>query len=688
MVDIERDAAQVYADAIQALRERKYSLADVTMVVNRSLWDFQRQPRGLTSFKGQRDYYTVLGYPEAGELDYDYYYKWYKRGGLAKRIVSLPAQDTWKRPPAVTEEGETETPFVQDWQSLVDRLGVWSVLTRADRLSGIYRYGVLVIGVAGDKRTSEPLEEGELDGPNDVLWLRPLSEAGAQIRSVVQDPQNPRFGLPETYTIDVSTVDAESSAIYHWTRIIHLAENRDNSEIFGTPRLETVINDLIDYLKLGGGTAEATWLNMRPGTVIKPEQGYKMTTSESDILDYIARYSHDPLRFLLMPYQGVDVSQIGTSDVPAAGDLIDKKLDAIAADTGIPKRVLMGSAAGQLASAQEDTRQWAGNIATRQKTYAEDEVLRMLIDRLIWTGGLTAPAQPYTVGMYNETSDMWEWPSIIDMTPLEQSDIVLRNAQARAALVNPSTGIKPSTTAEDRELLGLTPEPELTANLRVNQEEDDNPPDRGTFEDDIQETLRPVFVDFQQQAQQDIEQGRQPDYSALEAALLAALLLWLPQIARSRADEIQEQFMLQVDDAELDTAIARWAREYGEERARQLTETTRDLLRQAQQTADEEDRNAIIARAFGDARRENISITETTVAISAGLIALNVLYRTLYQVQADERWYTQADERVCPVCAPLHLKSRSVWESEFPNGPPAHPRCRCYTQVQRLRRVE
>lgn len=57
----------------------------------------------------------------------------------------------------------------------------------------------------------------------------------------------------------------------------------------------------------------------------------------------------------------------------------------------------------------------------------------------------------------------------------------------------------------------------------------------------------------------------------------------------------------------------------------------------------------------------------------------------------DLRWYTRADERVCPVCRPrngLVVASRERFQAEpdwdaFDGRPPIHFRCRCYTEVVR-----
>jgi len=51
------------------------------------------------------------------------------------------------------------------------------------------------------------------------------------------------------------------------------------------------------------------------------------------------------------------------------------------------------------------------------------------------------------------------------------------------------------------------------------------------------------------------------------------------------------------------------------------------------------------------------------------------------------RWYTSADDRVCPICSPLHLLFEDKWPSEAKSGSPLHVKCRCFVEWKR-RQIE
>lgn len=82
------------------------------------------------------------------------------------------------------------------------------------------------------------------------------------------------------------------------------------------------------------------------------------------------------------------------------------------------------------------------------------------------------------------------------------------------------------------------------------------------------------------------------------------------------------------------------------------------------------------------ARAESIAITETTRAFEAGKEAAVSAFETKHGVTVERIWRTKKDERVCPICYPLNLQPSAIWKVVFPDGPPAHPFCRCWIELK------
>jgi len=204
-------------------------------------------------------------------------------------------------------------------------------------------------------------------------------------------------------------------------------------------------------------------------------------------------------------------------------------------------------------------------------------------------------------------------------------------------------------------------------------------PDRGAFEDAIAVAVAAVLADFESEARPALEAETQPAFDALQAALLLALLPLFLQVAQQRVDEMMTTYNLHFDEAQIAVLVDEWAERYAAERATQLTATTRNLFARAAAAPDAVTAAQIIQRATSASRAESIGVTEVTAAISAGLLIFALLARRTHRYEFEPRWYTQEDERVClPICNPLHLARFAVWSVEFPQGPPAHPNCRCY----------
>jgi len=376
-----------------------------------------------TQFNGERDLYEVLGYER--EIHAEQYFEKYHRQDIAGKIVDLPAQDTWRRPPII-EDGEEDTsmadvksPFLQGIKFLVEKRRLWHFLQRADRLAGISRYGVLLIGTSGTDSLSKPLEGGLSDAA-DVIYLSPFTESSAAVQSLVTDPGNPRYRLPEMYSIRMG--EGFPTETVHWSRVIHIAEDLEEDEIYGRPRLERVYNRLDDLMKIVGGGSEANWLNVNRGLHADVRDDFDLDPSqEAALSDEIAEYVHGLRRVIRT--RGVDIEPLGTDVVDPSG-IFGSVISLISAASDIPQRILLGSERGELASSQ-DMATWAGAIASRQTQHAEPAILRPFIDRLIQAGALPAPS----AGKYEV-----EWPSLFEMSDMDRATLADKVASAVAKI--------------------------------------------------------------------------------------------------------------------------------------------------------------------------------------------------------------------------------------------------------------
>jgi hypothetical protein len=134
---------------------------------------------------------------------------------------------------------------------------------------------------------------------------------------------------------------------------------------------------------------------------------------------------------------------------------------------------------------------------------------------------------------------------------------------------------------------------------------------------------------------------------------------------------------------------ANWARRYTFDLVKGLNDTTRettaaelDHLRTQipaffERPMTRGDLEARLAEngLFGPARAEKIAVTEITRAAAEGERAVaDELAKT--GIIMVERWETNKDDLVCPICAPLDGKVLGDGWTRA-DGPPRHCRCRC-----------
>ena len=373
-------------------------------------------------FNGQRSLYDVLGYKV--DLTFSDYSAAYDRGDIAARIVDAAPISTWRRKPVVSNDGDPKkwTDFEIAWEKLAQKRRIFHYFERADKLSGIGEYGVLFIGTS-DVRKPEDLERpmSRLKGPDSILYLAPFTSESAEISETDSDTRSERYGLPSVYSIDFAqenNLTKSSKVSVHWSRVIHIAEGLRENDIYGVPRLKSVMNRLYDVDKIAGGSAEIFWQAAKRIMVLEAKDGFTATDENDAMTEMLDEIVHGLRRAI--DVQGYEVKTLEPSDVKP-DEAFRVSLALISSATGIPQRILLGSEQGKMASTQDEVN-WNGRIADRQLNFAEPVILRAFIDRLVMFGGLPRPENEYTV----------TWPSLFELSDKEKAQIGLLKSRSLA----------------------------------------------------------------------------------------------------------------------------------------------------------------------------------------------------------------------------------------------------------------
>lgn len=396
-------------------------------------------------YGGDRDLYQALGYKLI--LQYQDFLAQYVRQDMAKAIIDRPVKATWQGQLELVESQEAEkTPFEQAWYDLNKKLALRSLLSRVDRLTGIGRYGVLLLGL-DDVSSQEGFVNPVRAGGRELLYVKPFGEDSAKIDTFENNPNNERYGKPNIYTVQVADIASGSSSTVriHYSRVIHITDDNLESDIYGTPRLEAVFNRLMDIEKLVGGDAEMFWRGARPGFQGQVNPDYTMTEeTKQDLKDQIDEYEHNLRRILVN--EGVDLKALAQQIADPANHL-DVQLTCISAVTGIPKRILSGSERGELASTQ-DSGEWKTYVQSRREDHAEPHIIRPFVDKLIELKILPRP-----------TDYMVDWLDLFSISEKERVEIGKARANAiREYTTNPSAEALMSPEAFFEIGLGLSQE--------------------------------------------------------------------------------------------------------------------------------------------------------------------------------------------------------------------------------------
>ena len=133
-----------------------------------------------------------------------------------------------------------------------------------------------------------------------------------------------------------------------------------------------------------------------------------------------------------------------------------------------------------------------------------------------------------------------------------------------------------------------------------------------------------------------------------------------------------------------------WIEEHSTELIKDISETTRESLKDIITSAFEDGRTVddiaedIFDLVENEARAERIARTETMYASNEGQSLLwdQAVEEGLLTGKERQVWITTPDDRLCPICEPMEgveiaLDGEFDVDGEGIDGPPAHPNCRC-----------
>lgn len=388
-----------------------------------NLVDFARVNFGMgMTHGGKRDMWSIFGYPDTLGIA-DFRGK-YQRGDIATRIVNAFPNACWSNIPSIIEDEDEQdlTDWEQSVEDLFKALDFWKHIRKLDVLVNLGSYAVLYLGFADGKKLSEPVIKG-----TELKYLKPLAEDVARIKTYVTDMQDKRFGMPLIYEL---TLRDKSTVEVHYSRVIHVAERTLDDESVGQSILAPIWNKLLDLEKVAGGCAEIFWLNARAGLSLECEADADLgdDADKEALKKEIEAYQHNLSRFIKT--RGLKITPL-TQKIDSPKDQFDIIVSLIAGATSMPKRILLGNEAGELASSQDENN-WNNQIKDRQTNFCEPHILNRFVDYMIELGSLK-PVSDIQKGYE------WEWPSLVTLSEKDKAEIAAKKSGALAAYANSPT---------------------------------------------------------------------------------------------------------------------------------------------------------------------------------------------------------------------------------------------------------
>lgn len=365
-------------------------------------------------------------------------FKWlYNFDGLSRRIVNTFPDACWEQWPHVRDgEGTVTTPWEKEWNALCGdiQMDIPGQIRLLDRLTGIGHWGVMYFGLDDGKEPYEPVESLT----NKLMYVRAFDESMAKVITWDFDPHSPRYGQPLNYVLTFRTAQGgQQSFTCHWSRCLHVCENRVDSPINGTPRLEPILLRVLQIGMILSGSAHMYMRGGYPGYAIEVDSNQPMPPPEvmMETKRELLQLYHGFARWIAMRAGKIKTLEVQLKE-PA--EYLIAQYQAISAYTEIPMRVLLGSELAQLAS-EQDAANFERRVEARRAGQCACGILNPFILKLAELGVTIPPAGDVEVDWHGQSSD----------ERMEEAQIALIKMQILAGYCAPGSMI-PQLIPEDK----------------------------------------------------------------------------------------------------------------------------------------------------------------------------------------------------------------------------------------------
>ncbi len=322
----------------------------------------------------------------------------YEQDPIGRRIVTEPVSAAFRQgfdlaPPQDMDEDQAQAgeSQIREHLSGIDAI---ELLKKSFNWGRLYGRGGLMLGARDG--ASDPIEPLDYDSVREFPWVRELTSDEFAAHELDEDPDSPQYGLPESWTVTLSTGGA--SADVHRSRILLTGAipttraKRAENEWRDIPVLQAVYDDLRNFDSAKTGMAQM--LVDASQAVLKIQNLPGILADDPTLLKARLRILEMSRALHVMPIDaGSNVTapedfQFVERSFAGVADVFDRLLGALASGVGWPQTYLFGrSPAGENATGESDQDIWDDLVKADQDVYSS--YLQILVNLTASALGLT-----------------------------------------------------------------------------------------------------------------------------------------------------------------------------------------------------------------------------------------------------------------------------------------------------------